>query len=297
MTAVECRSLTKEYASGTLALDRVDLVVEPGQIFGLVGRNGAGKTTLMRSLIGLVRPTSGEVHVLGRPVRGTGSGRIGALIEAPSFHRHLSGRGNLLAFARSFGVPTDEVDRVLELVGLSGRSGDRATRYSLGMKQRLGIATALLGAPPLLILDEPVNGLDPQAIAETRDLLRGLRNEGHTILLSSHLLGEIDELCDRLVVLDSGRVVAEGTPGELKASARRGAPVELTVDDVEAATAALAAMGRVEQASPNKVLVHLGDGDPSQLVKALVTAGVGVTSVARRDSLEAAYLAMTSKEK
>lgn len=293
---VDCRGLSKIYRNGTVALDDLDFKVEKGAIHGLVGRNGAGKTTLMKCLFNLIRPTSGTISVFGQ-TPGQMAHNVGGLIEMPAFYSHLSGEQNLLLFAGYFGVDSVECGRILELVGLADRSGDKASRYSLGMKQRLGIAIALLGRPELLILDEPVNGLDPQAIAETRDLIRTLRESGTTILLSSHLLGEIEQVCDTVTVLESGKLVAEGTPEQLRQQFNGQAPFEFQVGDVAKASQLFVGIGVKVVVEGVSLLAYLPeDLVASDLVRVLVKANVEVRSVKRRDSLEAAYLSMTRKE-
>lgn len=293
---VDCRGLSKIYRNGTVALDDLDFKVEKGAIHGLVGRNGAGKTTLMKCLFNLIRPTSGTISVFGQ-TPGQMAHNVGGLIEMPAFYSHLSGEQNLLLFAGYFGVDSVECGRILELVGLADRSGDKASRYSLGMKQRLGIAIALLGRPELLILDEPVNGLDPQAIAETRDLIRTLRESGTTILLSSHLLGEIEQVCDTVTVLESGKLVAEGTPEQLRQQFNGQAPFEFQVGDVAKASQLFVGIGVKVVVEGVSLLAYLPeDLVASDLVRVLVKENVEVRSVKRRDSLEAAYLSMTQKE-
>lgn len=296
-TIVECQALRKTYRRGTVALDGLDFSVTKGTIHGLVGRNGAGKTTLMRCLLNLIQPSSGFVNVFGKPA-GEAAHNVGALIEMPAFYNHLSGWLNLAIFAGYFGVDPGECDRVLELVGLADRAGDKASRYSLGMKQRLGIAIALLGNPELLILDEPVNGLDPQAIAETRDLLKTLRESGTTILLSSHLLGEIEQVCDTVTVLEAGKVVASGTPEQLRQRFNGHAPFELQVGDPNRAIHILEGLGIKIHTEGLSLLAYLPESmTVSDLVKVLVKEHIEVLSVKRRDSLEAAYLSMTRKER
>ncbi|SPT52920.1 Daunorubicin/doxorubicin resistance ATP-binding protein DrrA [Actinomyces bovis] len=293
---VDCHGLSKTYRAGTIALDGLDFSVEKGAIHGLVGRNGAGKTTLMKCLFNLIRPTSGTVSVFGHPA-GQMAHNVGGLIEMPAFYKHLSGRQNLALFAGYFGVDDAECGRILELVGLANRAGDKASRYSLGMKQRLGIAIALLGKPELLILDEPVNGLDPLAITEIRDLMRTLRESGTTILLSSHLLGEIEQVCDAVTVLEAGKLVATGTPGQLRQQFNGQAPFELQVGDLAKASQLLTGMGIKVEVDGSSLLAYLPEGvTASDLVKVLVKGDIEVRSVKRRDSLEAAYLSMTRKE-
>ena len=293
---VDCLGLSKTYRTGTVALDGLDFCVEKGAIHGLVGRNGAGKTTLMKCLFNLIRPTSGTVNVFGRPA-GQMAHKVGGLIEMPAFYKHLSGRQNLALFAGYFGVDTAECGRILDLVGLANRAEDKVSGYSLGMKQRLGIAIALLGKPELVILDEPVNGLDPQAIAETRDLIRTLRESGTTILLSSHLLGEIEQVCDTVTILESGKLVANGTPEQLRQQFNGQAPLELQVGDPAKASQLLEGMGVKVKVEGTSLLAYLPeDVTASDLVKVLVKEDIEVRSVKKRDSLEAAYLSMTQKE-
>ncbi|WP_341719536.1 ABC transporter ATP-binding protein [Micromonospora sp. FIMYZ51] len=212
---VRTEALSKRYGGKTAVRD-LDLIVRPGEVYGFLGPNGAGKTTTLRMLLGLVRPSAGTVRLFGRP---PGTGRfadVGALIEGPAFYPYLSGRDNLRVLARYAGVGTDRVALVLDLVDLADRAGDRYAGYSLGMKQRLGVAAALLRDPRLLILDEPTNGLDPAGMADMRQLIRRLGASGHTVLVSSHLLGEVEQICDRVGVISRGRLVAEDSVAQLR---------------------------------------------------------------------------------
>lgn len=295
--AIEANGLSKQFTHGVTALSSVTLQIPAGQIHGLVGRNGAGKTTFMKCLTNLTRPTGGGVQVFGRDVASGGARSVGALIEAPAFYPYLSGRRNLELLAGYFGVPRSECARLLALVGLAERASDKVARYSLGMKQRLGVAISLLGNPRLLILDEPVNGLDPQAIAQMRDLLRSLRAAGTTVLLSSHLLTEVEQLCDAVSILDAGRLVAQGSPAEIRSRFSGNAPIELLVSDSAVAARVLANLAnQIQLTGPTSLTVSLGaDANPAPLVKALVLADVEVRGVARKDSLESAYLAMTEE--
>ena len=191
-----------------------------GEVYGFLGPNGAGKTTTLRMLLGLVRPTSGTAAVLGEaPGTPGGLARIGSMVEAPAFYPYLSGRDNLRVLARHAGVGEERVDAVLAQVDLSARADDRAATYSLGMKQRLGVAAALLKDPELLILDEPTNGLDPAGMAEMRAFIRSLGDGGRTVVLSSHLMGEVEQVSDRVGVIRDGSLVAEGTVEELRGRA------------------------------------------------------------------------------
>ncbi len=210
---VDTDELTKQYGEH-VAVDRMNLTVLPGEIYGFLGPNGAGKTTTLRMLLGLVRPTSGSVRLFGRPP-GALDG-VGALIESPGFYPYLSGSDNLKVLARYSGTDPLRVGEVLAMVDLADRGKDRYSAYSLGMKQRLGVAAALLKDPRLLILDEPTNGLDPAGMADMRVLIRRLGAEGCTVLLSSHMLGEVQQICDRVGVVSHGRLIAENTVAELR---------------------------------------------------------------------------------
>ncbi|WP_205528389.1 ABC transporter ATP-binding protein [Desertimonas flava] len=228
--AVVVDGLTKRYGSRT-AVDDVSFSIPSGTVAGLIGPNGAGKTTIMAMLLGLVRPTSGDATVLGAPIahRADYLSRVGALIEGPAFHPGVSGVDNLrsLAVLGGFGDRRAEIDGLIDVVGLTGRGGDRYGSYSLGMKQRLGIAASLLGDPDLVILDEPTNGLDPMGMQDIRNLIReisGARDRSgtgsrRTVLVSSHLLSELEQVCDWLIVLDRGGLVHLGTPASLGGTA------------------------------------------------------------------------------
>ncbi len=209
--AVVTRGLTKAYAGRTV-VDALDLELPAGVVSGFVGPNGAGKTTTIRMLLGLVRPTGGEGSVLGEPLTAPARylGGVGAMIEGPAFTPSLSGADNLRVLARAGGLPLSRVPEVLERVGLAERGRDPFRSYSLGMKQRLGIAAALLPRPRLLVLDEPTNGLDPAGIAQMRDLLSSFRDEGMTVFVSSHLLAEVQHVADHLIMIRQGRMAFQG---------------------------------------------------------------------------------------
>ena len=217
--AVVTRGLTKRFGK-RLAVDGLDLVIPAGSISGFVGQNGAGKTTTIRMLLGLIRPTAGRGTVLGHPLGRSRAylPRVGALIEGPTFYPALSGRENMIVLARLSGIENRRVDAALERVGLGARGLDPFRTYSLGMRQRLGIAAALLPGPELLVLDEPTNGLDPQGIAEIRAMLRSFADEGMTVFVSSHLLSEIQQICEHLVVIETGRLIFQGGVEELLAA-------------------------------------------------------------------------------
>src|SRR5579864_7384588 len=215
-TIVETHGLTKRYGSGVLAVNSVDMSVRRGEVYGFLGPNGAGKTTTLRMLVGLIRPTSSAATVAGHtPGSPAGLARIGALIESPGFYPYLSGRENLQVVADLAGVGRKRVDEALDIVELGSRAGRTFGTYSTGMKQRLGVAAALLKDPELLILDEPSNGLDPQGMAEMRKLIKDVGQGDRTVLLSSHLLGEVEQICDRVGVISRGRLVRESTVDEL----------------------------------------------------------------------------------
>src|SRR5215470_17559981 len=212
------RNLSKQYGK-RLAVDQLNLEVHRGDIFGFLGPNGAGKTTTIRMALGLVAPSGGSVEILGQDIASYGSRilpRVGALVETPALYLYMSGRDNLRAVGSVLGgVPEKRIDAVLELVGLNVRAKDRVKTYSLGMKQRLGVAMALLQDAELLVLDEPANGLDPAGIVEMRDLMRRLAAEGKTVFISSHVLSEVRQICTRVAILNQGKLVTETTIDEL----------------------------------------------------------------------------------
>jgi len=291
---IETRALTKRYGDAIVAVDDLELRVRRGEVYGFLGPNGAGKTTTLRMLLGLVRPTSGRATVLGAaPGSPQGLARIGAMVEAPAFYPFLSGRDNLRVLARYARVGEDRVEAVLDEVRLSGRAGDRAATYSLGMKQRLGVAAALLKDPELLILDEPTNGLDPAGMAEMRDFMRSLGQGGRTLVLSSHLMGEVEQVSDRVGVVRDGSLVAEGTVEELRGRAGLRVRAE-----------PLAEAARVVLALPDVDNVTRVDGllevavDTSQAAainRELVDAGIAVSELyAQKASLEDVFLELTA---
>ncbi|WP_228386293.1 ABC transporter ATP-binding protein [Ornithinicoccus halotolerans] len=282
--AVELVGLTKRYGSRT-AVDQLDLQVRSGEVLGLLGPNGAGKTTTMQLLLGLARPTSGQVRVLGRRPGPGYLDQVGALLEGPGFYPALSGRANLRALATRAGVPRARVEEVLARVDLTGRAQDRYGRYSLGMKQRLGVAAALLKDPALVVLDEPTNGLDPQGMADMRATVRALAGAGCTVLLSSHLLGEVQQVCDRVAVMAHGRLRTVTTVAELRAQAG----VRLRV---RASPQAHADRVVADVAGPGPVAAE----HAPRVTAALVRAGLEVHEVARVEpSLEEAFLALTGE--
>jgi ABC-2 type transport system ATP-binding protein len=215
--SIDTSGLTKRYGHDILAVDDLSLRVRRGEVYGFVGPNGAGKTTTLRMLVGLIRPTAGSASILGLPAGSTEAvAHIGAMIEEAAFYPFLSGRDNLRVMAQHANVPAARIDVVLAQVELSSRASDKFQTYSMGMKQRLALAAALLKDPDVLILDEPTNGLDPEGIAEMRTLVRNLATGQRTVILSSHLMTEVEQICDRIGVIRSGRLVAEGTLNELR---------------------------------------------------------------------------------
>jgi ABC-type multidrug transport system ATPase subunit len=290
---IETRALTKRYGNSIVAVDGLELRVRRGEVYGFLGPNGAGKTTTLRMLLGLVRPTSGQASVLGAPPGAAhGLERIGALIEAPAQYPFLSGRDNLRVLARYAGVADERVEAVLAEVGLSGRAGDRYATYSLGMKQRLGVAGALLKDPELLILDEPANGLDPAGIAEMRSLIRSLGEGGRTVVLSSHLMGEVEHVTDRVGVIRDGSLVAEGTVEELRGRAGLRVRAEPLAD----AHRLIRALPGVEDVTRQDGLLEVAvePGRAPAINRALVEAGVAVSELyVEKTSLENVFLELT----
>jgi ABC-2 type transport system ATP-binding protein len=288
------RSLTKRFGP-VLAVDQVDLDVREGDRYGFLGPNGSGKTTLVRMLLGLVYATSGEIEVMGRPMPRRSAEvlpQIGALVEGPSSYGHLSGRANLAlidAAGRAGARRTRRarIAEALERVGLSGVDNRPVKKYSLGMRQRLGLAAALLRAPRLLILDEPTNGLDPRGIREVRDLLSELNKAGTTVFMSSHQLTEVDQLCTRVGVIDQGRLVVQEELEVLRGPTGR---VMVRSPDVDRAVAVLD--GRVERVEGDMLLVEAAD--PAAVNLRLIAAGVRVSEFGpERRSLEDLVLAVT----
>ena len=292
------RGMTKRFGR-VLAVDGIDLDVHEGDRYGFLGPNGSGKTTSVRLLLGLVFATVGEIELLGRPVPdqvGAALPEVGSLVEAPAAYGHLSARANLdlldASGPRGHRVGRARrrarIDEVLDLVGLGGVGRRPVKAFSLGMRQRLGLAAALFGRPRLLILDEPTNGLDPQGIHEIRDLLLQLNQDGTTLFLSSHLLAEVEQLCTRVGVMDRGRLVAQATMEDIRRPTGR---TLVQVDDPAAALALLD--GRVQDRDGERLVVAgIGVAD---LTRQLVGAGVGVLEVvAERPTLEEFVLGLTS---
>ncbi len=302
---VETSGLTKRFG-GRVAVDGVDLRVPRGSALGYLGPNGAGKTTLIRMLLGLTRPSAGTMRLLGRPMpaeRAAALARVGAIVEEPRFHRFLSGRENLaiVAAAREREAHA-RIAGTLARVGLAERADERVASYSLGMRQRLGVARALLADPELLILDEPMNGLDPAGIHEFRSMIRGLVAEGRTVLLSSHLLDEVEKICDAVAIVDHGRVVVQGSLAELKGDKQT---ILIGSRDGVRAQALLAGHPAVRSAAtgPAGIRVTLrpdslmtGEEAAAEINRFLVEAGLAIYRVEpARASLEERFLEITSR--
>ncbi len=301
--ALETRDLRKRYGH-QVALDGLDLTVPTGTVYGFLGPNGAGKTTTMRILTGLIRADSGSVQLLGRPFGRRDRRRlfeVGALIESPSFYPFLSGRENLRALASTGApVPKGRIDSLLELVGLTSRAGDRVSGYSLGMKQRLGIAAALLNEPKLLLLDEPANGLDPAGIAGMRETLRQLAASGTTVFVSSHILSEVQQLVDVVGIIAHGRLVREGPIRELLAA--EGA-VRVRVEPAATGTAldALTAFAGAGSAAPDPaagegwLTVSIDPARGAEVNRALVERGIYASRLEAGTNLETLFLDLTAE--
>jgi ABC-2 type transport system ATP-binding protein len=293
LNTIEVRGLRKRYRR-TVAVDGLSFRVEPGQVTGFVGPNGAGKSTTMRVILGLDAPDDGTALVGGKPYRSlrTPLREVGALLDAGAVHPGRRARAHLLWMAHSNGLPVRRVDEVLDLVGLTSVARRRAGGYSLGMRQRLGIAAALLGDPPVLMFDEPVNGLDPEGVYWIRGFLRGLAAEGRAVLVSSHLMSELEDTADHLVIVGRGRLIADTTVGEMLAAGSDGR-VSLRTTRSADATAVLVAAGATVEAGDQGGLAVTGL-PADRIVGLLAERGVPVSEVSRhRPSLEQAYLALT----
>lgn len=294
--AIETRGLLRHFGKRT-AVNRVDMTVPQHSIYGFLGRNGAGKTTTIKLLLGLLKADAGEVRIAGIDVgadRVAAARKIGALLESHGFYPHLSGRENLDLSRRMLGLSQVEVDRVLEVVEMTSHGGRRISDYSLGMRQRLALARALLGAPPVLILDEPTNGLDPEGIADMRRFLRELpARTGATVLLSSHLLGEIEQVATHIGILSHGRLVLEGALAELRAG--QASEVAIETDTPERAIGIARDHGFDITRTDGTLVVRFARGDEvrgatASLNRVLCVAGIRIHAlVPRQSTLEALY--------
>jgi ABC-2 type transport system ATP-binding protein len=301
--AVETSALTKRFGERT-AIDGVDLRVPSGCAFGFLGPNGAGKTTMIRMLLGLTGASSGAMRLLGHPVpteRAIALERVGAIVEDPRFHDHLSGRENLRIIAAARGAEAAaRIGPALARVGLSERADEKVKRYSLGMRQRLGVARCLLADPLLLILDEPTNGLDPGGIQEFRLMIRAMvEQEGRTVFLSSHLLDEVERICDAAAIVDRGKIVTQGPIAELAEGGDRHELI-VDVDDPDRALPLLASLEQVREARRSeeglRVVLAGGPETAAQINAQLVLAGLGVSRLEPvRRSLEQRFLAVTAR--
>jgi ABC-2 type transport system ATP-binding protein len=293
---VETRDLTKRYDERIVAVDQLAMQVRRGEVYGFLGPNGAGKTTTLRMLLGLVRPTSGSALVLGAQPGSPGSlARLGALIETPTFYPFLSGRDNLRVLARYAAAPESRIEPVLDEVDLASPAYDRFGTYSLGMKQRLGIAAALLKDPELLILDEPTNGMDPAGMAEMRRFIRDLGQGRRTVLLSSHLMAEVEQITDRVGVISKGRLVGEGTVDELRGRES----LFVRAEPLDEAERVLGAMRAVEQVarSDGGLRIATDPAAAAEINRALVEAGIAVGELRpERASLEKVFFELTESE-
>ena len=290
--AVETKDLTKRYGD-ILAVDGMSLTVRQGEVYGFLGPNGAGKTTTLRMLLDLVRPTSGQVRLFGRPPGDLSD--VGALIESPGFYPYLSGRDNLKVLARYAGVGVARIARVLDTVDLTDRGGHRYGAYSLGMKQRLGVAAALLKDPRLLILDEPTNGLDPAGMADMRVLIRQLGAAGCTVLLSSHMLGEVQQICDRVAIVNLGQLARVARLPELVSGQGEFA---VSIEDPRPALHAVITQdwGRGARAERDQLITTSPTGRGRDLVRFLASQGLWPTAIAERQpTLEDIFLDLTSR--
>lgn len=299
--ALTVENFRKTYGS-FVAVDDLSFHVDQGDIYGFLGPNGAGKSTTIRALLGLIRPTGGQINIFGQSLAADRAGamrRIGSIVEKPDFYKNLSGRKNLELFAWLSKVrdARHRIDRMLELVGLSQRDRDAVKGYSHGMKQRLGLAQALLHDPDLIILDEPTTGLDPQGIVDLRKLLLQLQAEGKTIFLSSHILSEIELIATRMVIINKGRAIVEGTVAEL-----------LSREDLVVSFSFLSTplsntppddfpwIGRIQQRSSDHWILSLSDDEIPHVNEWLVGRGMAVTAIQSRRRLEDLFVRLTMEE-
>jgi ABC-2 type transport system ATP-binding protein len=300
---IEINGLRKEYrrARGgrTVALDGIDLDVPSGGVFGFLGPNGSGKTTTIKAVLGLIRASAGRVRVLGADVPAglaAAMRRIGSIVESPALFPTYTGRENLAFLGRIDGIGPRRVEEMLGRVGLGERMDDQVRTYSLGMRQRLAIAAALLKEPELIVLDEPANGLDPAGIVEVRELIRSLGREGRTVFVSSHQLSEVRQTCDRVAILARGRCVASGSVAEVL-SAKRGARLVVRVGDLRRGAAALCAAGITAGIKDDAIRVALDPSEAERVTRALADEGLYLTELrAEEADLETVFLELTRDE-
>jgi ABC-type multidrug transport system ATPase subunit len=297
---IEVESLRKVYRrrrGTTVAVDGLDLAVPAGGVYGFLGPNGSGKTTTIRCVLGLARPTTGRVTLLGQPVPGglrDAARRTGAIVETPAFFPTMSARENLRLLGAVDRIGLRRVDEVLDVAGLADRADDFVKRYSLGMKQRLGLAAALLKDPDLLMLDEPANGLDPAGMREVRRLLRRLGDDGRTVFVSSHILAEIESICDRVAILAHGRLVTHGTVEEVISTAGHRASVLVRVDDLDLGMRILRDAHLATERVNGDLRVDIPPDRAGDVTRVLAGAGQWVTELRPdRFSLEDVFLELT----
>jgi ABC-type multidrug transport system ATPase subunit len=301
MLALSTSGLTKQYSGGQLAVNEIDLAVPAGSVYGFLGPNGSGKTTTIRMLLGLIRPTAGSHQVLGLPMPQRQSDAlplVGSLVEGPAFYPHLSGRANLARFdavdrTANPATARARIDQALDRVGLLAAADKRYKAYSLGMKQRLGIATSLLRPRQLVILDEPTNGLDPQGTREVRSLIRRIAATGTTVFVSSHLLAEVEQICTHVGVMRTGRLVFQGPLAQLRGQPR----LLVRTSEPARAAAVLTELGLAGVAQDGReVTAELGDMQPEVINERLVRAGVPVAGLETpRRSLEDEFVELTGE--
>lgn len=291
--------LTKTFGRLTAVKD-LDLELRRGEVFGFLGPNGSGKSTTVGMILGLIEPTSGSIEIFGRKLRvnpWAALRRIGAVIEEPAFYPYLSGWDNLEALSRAIGgIPRSKIDEVLVRVNLRERAGDRYSQYSMGMKQRLGIASTLLRDPELIILDEPTNGLDPAGTKEVRDLIPQLAHESRTVLLCSHLLHEVEMVCDRVAIIKQGSMVANAPVRDL---VTKGQKIQIKVDDPARAAAVLSALPWIKSVNSENgyLMVDAAEEDPARVNQALAEQKIYASElVPRNTSLESVFLQLTGGE-
>jgi len=302
MAIIEVEGLRKEYrrlrGGRTLAVDGLDLSVPEGGVFGFLGPNGAGKTTTIRCLLGLVRPNGGRARLLGADSNRDLSsviGRVGSIVEAPALYPRFTGRRNLELLALIDSIPRSRIAEVLEQVGLTARADHLVKTYSLGMKQRLGIAAALLKDPEVLILDEPANGLDPAGIVEVRGLLRELGRQGRTVFVSSHILSEVQQVADRVAIIAHGRLVASGRTDEVL-SAGRATRLIVRLDDIHAGLEVLTAAGFAASAADGALRVDVPPDRGADVTRALADRGLYLSELTpERIDLETVFLELTKE--
>ena len=300
---IEVEGLRKVYrrlrGGPTLAVDGLDMAVPAGGVFGLLGPNGSGKTTTIRCVLGLVTPTSGRCRVLGADSRTELASvirRVGSIVETPTLFPGFSGRRNLELLGRLNGIGRQRVQAALDQVGLSSRADDLVKAYSLGMKQRLGIAAALLKDPELLLLDEPANGLDPAGIKEVRELLRRLGDEGRTVLVSSHILPEVQQICDGVAILARGRAVAVGPVADVL-GAQRAAGLVIRLDELERGLEVLRTAGIDATRDGDRIRVNVAAGEAARVTKTLAAHELYVSELRPEEvDLESVFLELTQDE-